>query len=890
MKNTAPTFSEGSGKVFTDFGSSFDESSSLFIQSDGKTLIAGSRVQKFNSYTGSKYDFAISRYNSDGSIDNSFGTNGIVVTDFASSFDQAFSVVQMLDGKIYVGGTSDEGLAIVRYTVNGSLDSSYGLNGKVTNSTVSGKILAGDANGNILIAGSKQNNNTLTRYLNDGRLDTSFGINGSTVSNFAGSDPYLRKNVTGLLIQTDGKIVVESYGDSSWDGASTSFTLARFNTNGTLDSSFGQEGMVTTIIDTYNSPSGLTIQSDGKLLVTGSIKDNGNFKVLLLRYESNGKLDTSFGLNGKVTTSFTNNWDQGTCVAVQKDGKILVVASNGLDLLLARYNSNGSLDISFDGDGKVICDLGNYDKPSGIGFQADGKILISGSTRNYDGSVGDFALVRFNTDGSLDKSFSPSTPFQNTVSYVENSTIILNENLQVNDAELSSLNNFNGATLSLSRLGGANSQDVFSSTGVSLSSLIQNSYFAVDDVTIGRVITNSNGNLTLAFNANATLTLVNKAINQISYVNISDAPPVSIKINWLFSDGNTSQQGDGGVMSVTGVSNILITATNDAPLQVLPVSNQRVTTESNFNFQIPTGTFVDPDLETLYYTAKMADGTGMPPWLNFNASTQTFSGTPSKNDMGTLNILLTAKDSAGASRQAVFPITISNQNTISGTLGSDSLVGTENNDFITASEGNDTIIGGLGDDTIDGGIGLDTVKFTYTKSDYSIQKISPNSWTVTYYGPVISIYPRPLTEGMDTLINVERLQFSDKSIALDLDGNAGITAKLLVAIFGKQSITNKNYVGIGLSLLDSGWTYDNVAGLALNAAGAITNDQVVTLLWANLLGFLPSSADKKPYISLLENGMSQGALAQLAAEHSFTSDYIKVTGITQIGIEYLQVS
>ena len=142
----------------------------------------------------------------------------------------------------------------------------------------------------------------------------------------------------------------------------------------------------------------------------------------------------------------------------------------------------------------------------------------------------------------------------------------------------------------------------------------------------------------------------------------------------------------------------------------------------------------------------------------------------------------------------------------------------------------------------------------------------------------------------DTVSNIERLVFSDKSIALDLSGSAGITAKILGAIFGKDSVSDKNYVGIGLSFLDAGWTYDNLAGLALDAAGAKTNDQIVSLLWTNVIGSKPTAAEKQPFIALLVNGMSAGALAHLAADSSFNTTNINLVGLAQTGIEYIPVS
>ena len=140
------------------------------------------------------------------------------------------------------------------------------------------------------------------------------------------------------------------------------------------------------------------------------------------------------------------------------------------------------------------------------------------------------------------------------------------------------------------------------------------------------------------------------------------------------------------------------------------------------------------------------------------------------------------------------------------------------------------------------------------------------------------------------MTGVERLKFSDKSIAIDLDGNAGATAKILGAVFGKDSVSNKSYVGIGLHFLDAGWTYDNLAGLALGAAGAKTNDQIVSLLWTNVIGTKPTAADKAPLIALIENGMTPGALTQIAADSSFNIANINLVGLAQTGIEYMPVS
>ena len=182
---------------------------------------------------------------------------------------------------------------------------------------------------------------------------------------------------------------------------------------------------------------------------------------------------------------------------------------------------------------------------------------------------------------------------------------------------------------------------------------------------------------------------------------------------------------------------------------------------------------------------------------------------------------------------------------------------------------------------VDGGGGVDTVKYTNAKSNYLLNFISPTNR---------SLSDKSGSQGIDILVSIERLKFSDTSLAIDLEGSAGTTAKILGAVFGKDSLSNKNFVGIGLSFLDSGWTYDNLAGLALDAVGAKTNDQIVSLLWTNVIGTKPTAADKQPFIALLENGMTAGALAHLAADTSLNTTNINLVGLAQTGIEYIPVS
>lgn len=165
--------------------------------------------------------------------------------------------------------------------------------------------------------------------------------------------------------------------------------------------------------------------------------------------------------------------------------------------------------------------------------------------------------------------------------------------------------------------------------------------------------------------------------------------------------------------------------------------------------------------------------------------------------------------------------------------------------------------------------------------DTKLTKVADNSWRLVNLKN---------EDEVDYLVDIERIQFKDASLALDIVGSAGTTAKILGAVFGKVAVTNKDYVGIGIDLLDKGMSYDTLAGLALGAARATTNDQIVITLWTNVVGSAPSTADKAPFIKMLEDGMAPGTLARIAADTSINTTNINLVGLTQTGIEYTPVA
>lgn len=196
----------------------------------------------------------------------------------------------------------------------------------------------------------------------------------------------------------------------------------------------------------------------------------------------------------------------------------------------------------------------------------------------------------------------------------------------------------------------------------------------------------------------------------------------------------------------------------------------------------------------------------------------------------------------------------------------------------TAGQGNDILIGNVNSNTLDGGSGIDTVVSRTSHNQFTLNKIA-NGYTVT---------DNANSNNRDTLIAVERLKFDDIGIALDLDGHAGEVAKLLGAVFGTSAIANREYVGIGLAEVDKGLNYEQLGELAINAKGLKTSDEIVTLLWSNLFGSLPSKSEKAPYMKMLDSGqISIGALAVAAAESNFNADNIDLVGLIQTGFEFI---
>ncbi len=194
---------------------------------------------------------------------------------------------------------------------------------------------------------------------------------------------------------------------------------------------------------------------------------------------------------------------------------------------------------------------------------------------------------------------------------------------------------------------------------------------------------------------------------------------------------------------------------------------------------------------------------------------------------------------------------------------------------ITGTSGNDSLGPGSGNTTIDGLAGIDTLVLGQSRSAFALTKTATGYQLASTTGGAT-----------DQLVNVERLQFTDAKLALDLDGHAGEVARLLGAVFGAAAVSNAGYAGIGLQLLDGGMSYSALAELAVSVAGATSHDAIVTMLWTHVVGSAPTAEQKAPFVAMLDQGTSVGALTTMAADTDLNATQIDLVGLVQHGLGY----
>jgi uncharacterized delta-60 repeat protein len=345
-----------------------------------------------------------------GGLDPTFGTGGKIATPVGANTNYAQAIAIQPDGKIVAVGESGSGMSIARFNANGTLDATFNGSGAAAMLPGSAYAVVVLPNGKIMVAGHNGNVSNMDfqirRYNSNGTLDTTFDTDGivDTPVGPATDVAYA------IAIQPDGKIVVSGRADSN-PVFVTNYGIVRYNSDGSLDTSFDTDGIVICPGPGNSLTDSVAIQPDGKLVFARTLWNGSQYQVALLRYNSDGSLDSDFGVGGRTSMSVGQNVEF-VSMALQKDGRIVVSASAytsnaaGYDFYVLRYLGDGSLDASFGDAGIAFTPVGagsSFDIPRAVALQANGKIVVGGKSQN--GSNNDFAVVRFNRNGTLDPKF-----------------------------------------------------------------------------------------------------------------------------------------------------------------------------------------------------------------------------------------------------------------------------------------------------------------------------------------------------------------------------------------------------------------------------------------------------------------------------------------------------
>lgn len=414
--------------------SGFDRAMAVVIQSTGK-IVAGGYSDSSGGTTGR--DFSFARFNTNGTLDTTFGSSGKLLVPIAASTgqDQVRGMTVLSDDSIIAVGRAGSITGIIKLTANGALDSTFDSDGKQTLSIYgtsdSWRSVAVDANGKLVVAGTAYNATwaggcngasiiATARYNANGSLDTSFNGSGTNVFSIVESPTHGQATANNVMVQGDGKIILAAVAD--YDGGfgpnaclgepamaqGLEFAAARLNSNGTIDTGFATNGRFITSmgVNTSDNQMGAALDGSGRLVMTGYSYAGGvtnEATISTLRLTTAGALDASFDGDGKRNTMLqAGSNDGGKRIARQSDGKIVQVGTSVSDMAIARYNTNGTLDTSFSGDGLVTYSTGtpsDTETASAVAIQTDGMIVVVGQI------AADLAVWRYTTAGVLDTSF-----------------------------------------------------------------------------------------------------------------------------------------------------------------------------------------------------------------------------------------------------------------------------------------------------------------------------------------------------------------------------------------------------------------------------------------------------------------------------------------------------
>ena len=400
-----PTFGSG-GVVTTSFGADAAGANAIAIRaSDGSMIAAGYDVQSHGeAFALAKY---LSDGSPDpsfgggtGMVTTSFSHANAVVT--AVAIQQTTGKIVVAG---FVASPPNNRFAVARYNPDGTLDTTFSHDGKVITDfggNAEANAVAILPNNDVVVAGfaappGPGTDYALARYTDKGKLDPSFGTGGLVTTNFFGSD----SGINSLAVQANGDLVTAGVTAS---GSNTQFSVARYNSNGTLDQSFGVSGVQFTAFETNPTDQATAVRlgTGGRILVAGSATKNvpgAKTKIAVARYTSNGTLDTSFSTDGKTTTSIGSG-AAAYGIGIEPAGGIVVAGTVGtqpphFDMAVVRYTPAGALDSGFGTGGIVRTDLGADERAFGMRIQSDGRIVVAGAGWPPNSLISHFLLARY---------------------------------------------------------------------------------------------------------------------------------------------------------------------------------------------------------------------------------------------------------------------------------------------------------------------------------------------------------------------------------------------------------------------------------------------------------------------------------------------------------------
>lgn len=569
----------------------------------------------------------------DSDLDQSFDLDGKVTTDFFGSYDSATTVLIQPNGKLVAVGSAQGGgdFAVVRYDSDGTPDPAFGNGGRAALDFAGGVALDGalQPDGKIVVVGRANGINPtadfgLVRFDAQGNPDPTFGMGGKVATDFAGDFDA----ATGVALQSDGKIVVA--GRATMAG-NADFAVARYDTNGVLDPTFGMGGKAT--LDFFGGKDGgadVALQKDGKIVLASDVQGLGSQDFGVARFTTSGIPDAMFGNGGKATLDFAGGTDNGTSVALQSDGKIVVAgtANNYAGFAAARFNTDGTPDGGFGLGGKVVTTLNGI--ANDLAVQSDGKIVLAGTT---DGTGTDFGVVRLNNNGTPDAGFGNGGNLRTDFfGHDEGSGAVAIQS----DGKIivGGFANLGGETdVALARYGTDSGCPAITLTPATL----------------------PNGVINTAYNA----TLAANPAGSYSYVVTTNILPPGLTLNGAtgaitgiptasgnFTFGITATAANG--CAGTQAYNLLITA-NCAAITVNPASLPTATVGVAYN-QIITATGGNAP-----YSFAVTNGT-LPTGLSLDSTTGALTGTPTAG--GTFSFRITATGAGGCTGSRNYVLTL----------------------------------------------------------------------------------------------------------------------------------------------------------------------------------------------------------------------------------------